>query len=216
MPLTGEMLNKQGNASCKEEAPNISPKYLSLGKTAAEVTPEETTAPARKIKKTAHGLVTKNLVVLTELNGKTGLGESAGGLVVGFAYWVHEVSSSEFALAYTKAQCESATEAEWIEWTVTIKATTKFAKVEELVVTARVEAKWKAAANIQNELEAAVTVESNANSQEVKWLLGYSAVSAGTLCLVEKAEEPFRTLQKGDKYEVPTSGSKVSQTGFVI
>ena len=220
-PLTGEMLNAQGNMTTREAAATISPKFLSLGKTAKTVTNEtETAATGHKFKKTSHGITTKMMIVITELNGKvltaSTVGESVGGLVLGGFYWAHEVSANEFAIAWTKAQAESATEGEWVEYTAAIKTTTKFAVVEEATVTARVEAKWNAAANVTNELEKAVTIESNANSQEITFLLGYSASSGGTICLCQPAEEPFRTLQKGDKYEVPTAGSKISQTGFVI
>lgn len=214
MPLTGEMLNAQGNATTRVEKPAISPAYLSLGKVGSEVVPEASAA-GKKIKKTAHGLTTKAFVVLVELNGKTTFGAEEGGLIVGFGYWVHEVSSSEYALAYTKAQCESATESEWVAFTVEVKATSKFATVVEATVVGRSAATWVAAANGVNKLESAVTVESNANTQEIRWLLGYSASTAGTLCLVEKAEEPFRTLNTGDKYEVPSSLSQISQLAVV-
>lgn len=223
MPLTGEMLKAQGDATCREEKPAISPKFVSLGKTEAEVSPTgNETANKRKFTKAAHGLKTKDLVVIVELNGKvlttSTIGESVAGLVLGGVYWVHEVSSSEFAIAYTKAAGESATEGEWIEYTAEVKTTTKFAKVVEITVTARKEVKYKALTgnNLTSEAEGTPVAEvesNNAGSVEVKWLMYFSEAAGGTLTRVDPAEEA-KTLAKGDLYKI--NASKVLQTGFAL
>jgi hypothetical protein len=210
MPLTGEMLNAQGNATCRKEAPSISPEYASVG-SQTEVVPEESTAPARIIKKTAHGLNTGDLIVFTEINGKTTLGEAVGGLIIGAPYYVRKVSTSEIEVAVTKAQAESATVGEHVEFTVTIKATSKIMKLTEGNVVARIKTTFAAAANLANEDATAREIEA-AGAITVDWLMYFSAVTAGTCTLVEKVTQ--KVLATNDLYKV--TKSNVSQTGYIV
>lgn len=214
MPLTGEALEEQGEATIKKVKPANSPEYASLGETNKEVTAEATSGAGFKIKAT-HGCSTGDLVVFTEINGKTTVGEEVVGLVIGVPYRIRNVAAGEFAVAYTKAGSESATEAEWVEHTAEVKATTVFQRVVEMVVTARTKVEWTALkkASLTNEAPA-LTVEANHSSgkKTARWLLYYSAAAAGTLELVNKAETD-KELEKGDKYEI--TKSQLAQTGYL-
>jgi hypothetical protein len=211
-PLTGEALEEQGEATIKKVKPTNAPEYASLGETNKEVTLEENAGAGKKIK-TTHGCETGDLIVFTEINAKTTVGEEVAGLVIGVPYRLRKVAAGEFAIAYTKAGSESATEGEWVEHTATLKATTVFQRVIECNVVARTKVEWTAIkkASLTNEAPA-LSVESNAAAQKVRWLLYYSAASAGTLELVNKAEEE-KTLAKGDKYEI--TSSQLAQTGYL-
>jgi DNA-binding transcriptional regulator YdaS (Cro superfamily) len=213
MPLSGEALNEQLQMLAEKKAAGINIAAVSIAKNNGEVSVEtETAASGHKFKKTAHGLATKDIVVLTELNGKTGLGETVGGLVVGAPYYIHEVSSSEFALAYTKAQSESATEGEWVEYTAAIKTTTKVTRIKEATVAARIAITFSAAKNLLLEDATAREIESTEAAQKIKWVVYYSATSAGTFMGVEAATE--KELASGDLYKV--TSSKISQNAYLV
>lgn len=224
MPLSGEALIEAAKAVLKKEAPTLNVKAVSAGKTEKEVSVEtETAATGHKFKKIAHGLETKDVVVLVELNGKkltstANVGESVGGLVLGMVYYVHKVEANEFAIAYTKTASESVTEGEWVEYTAKIETTTKFAKVIEAKVKERLElaeATWSVVEkNITGEFLTARKLEATTEAkQKFKWVLCYSQVAAGgTLMLCELGTE--RELEIGDFYEV--TKIQVPMTGFVI
>src|SRR5205085_10200495 len=133
----------QGEATIKKVKPANAPEYASLGETNKEVTLEETPGAGKKLKAT-HGCETGDLIVFTEINGETEVGKEVNGLVVGVPYRLRKVAAGEFAVAYTKAGSESATEAEWVEFTATIKATTKFQRIIECNVVARTKVEWTA------------------------------------------------------------------------
>lgn len=212
MPLTGEMLNAQGNATCRKEAPSISPEWVTIAGE-VEVVPEESTGPSRIIKKTAHGLITGDMIVFTELNGKTTVGEEVGGLVIGVPYWVRKVSTSEIELANTKAQAESATVGEHIEFTVTVKATSKIKKPVEHTgaKTKRIKTAFSSAANLLNEDATAREIEAT-SAVTVLWLLYFSAETAGTCTNVVATTS--KTLAEGDIFKV--TKSQVFQNAYVI
>lgn len=213
MPLSGEALNEQGNAITRGTKPSNLTEWVTIGSTEKTVEPEETTAPARKIKKTGHGLNTGDIIVFTELNGKTTFGEAVGGLVIGVPYYVRKVSTSEFALAYTKAQAESATEGEWIEWTVTIKTTSKLAKLLEHTgaKTKRIKTGFAVAANLTNEDATAREIEAS-GTVTIKWVLFFSAETSGTFMGCEAVTE--QPMIEGNIYKITTG--KVSQNAYVI
>jgi hypothetical protein len=207
------MLNAQGNATTRKEAPTISPEWVTVA-SQTEVVPEESTAPSRVIKKVGHGLNTGDIIVFTELNGKTTLGEEAGGIVVGVPYYVRKVSTSEFEIAYTKAQAESATVGEHIEFTVTVKATSKIMKLTEHTgaKTKRIKTAFGSAANLLNEDATGREVEAS-GAVVVTFVLYFSAETAGTCTKVDKAPEA-KTLAEGDIYRV--TKSQLFQNAYVV
>lgn len=211
-PLSGEALNEQGNAITRGTKPANEAVWFTIatddgGKTITT----ESGANVKKLKLT-QTYTTGNVVVITNLNGKTVLGETEGGLVVGVPYYVRKVSGTEIALAVTKAQSESATESEWIEVTAAIKTTTVVKVIEEHTgaKTKRVKATFAAAVNMTNEDATAREVEASAEVK-VRWVLTFSAESAGTFMGLEAVTE--KTLASGDLYKI--TNNKISQNAYI-
>jgi hypothetical protein len=199
MPYTCEGKNTQQAAILKKENPTISAEYVSIG-TQTEIVPSSEAAASQRVIKVAAAPATGTLVCLTEINGKTTLAEAVGSLVIGRVYYVRKVSTTEIELANTKAQSESATAGEHIELTVAIKTTTKIIEIFEATVTARIATGFGTIANGQGEDATAREVESNAANQKIKWIMYFSASTAGTC--VGVAEVTERELQKGDIFKV--------------
>lgn len=210
MPLSGEALNEQGNAITRGTKPANEATWVTFATDSSQS--PEASAAGKKIKKTAHGLETGNIVVFTNINGKTTFGEVVGGLVIGAPYYARKISANEFSVSYTKTQSESATEGEWIEFTVEIKAESVVKHVEEHTgaKTKRVKAVFAAAANLTNEDATAREVEASAEVK-IRWVMLWSAESAGTFMGLEAATE--KTLATADLYRV--TNNKISQNAYV-
>lgn len=214
MPISGEAANETGNAITRGTKPANEIKWVSIGKTEKEVSVEtETAASGKKFKKTAHGLNSGDIVVITELNTKTGFGETVGGLIVGQCYYAHKVEANEFAIAHTKSQSESATEGEWVEYTAAIKTSTKFAKVIEATIKERKEVPFAAAANRFNEYATAVEVESTEASQKIKWVMYWNQQSKTTPVFMAIETTTEKELQNTDLFKL--TNQKIEQTAVL-
>lgn len=139
-------------------------------------------------------------LVFTELNGKTGLNEEVGGVVIGRVYYGRKVAANEVEVAFTKAQAESATAGEHVEPTAEIKTTSKVVLVAEAIVTARIATGFGTVANGKVEDGTAREIESNAAAQKIGWVMYFTASSAGTLVFASQVET--KELGKGDIYKV--------------
>jgi len=211
MPLSGEALNEQGNAITRGTKPTNEVKWVTIATDDGGKSPTATAANLRKLKLT-QAYTTGQVVVITNLNGKTGFGETEGGLTVGVPYYVRAISGTEIALANTKAQAESATEAEWLEWTVEIKATTVIKRIEEHTgaKTKRKECSFAVAANLTNEDTAAREIEASA-AVKVRWIMYWSAETAGVFMGLEATSE--KELATSDMFKI--TNQKIQQNAYL-
>ena len=212
MPLSGEAKNEQGNAITRGTKPANGTEWVAIaGET--EVVPEESAGPARLIKKTGHGLVTGDIIVFTEINGKATFGEVVGGLIIGQPYYVRKVNVNEIELANTKTQAESATVGEHIEYTVTIKVTSKIKKLVEHTggKTVRKKTAFNVAANGVNEDPTAREIEAS-GAVTVKWIMFFSAETNGTFMGCEPVTE--KVLAEADIYKL--TKSQVEQNAVLL
>jgi hypothetical protein len=210
-PLSGEALNEQGNAITRGTKPASLTEWITVATDDGGKSPTETTT-GKKLKLT-QSYATGNIVVITKLNAKTGLGETEGGLIVGVPYYARAISGTEIAFANSKAQSESATESEWIEFTVTIKAETVVKKIEEHTgaKTKRIKTAFAAAVNLINEDATAREVEASA-TVKVRWLLYFSAETSGTFMGLEATTE--KELATADLLKV--TNQKIPQNAYLI
>jgi hypothetical protein len=212
MPLSGEALNQQGNATTRKTNPTVGAEWFTIATDDAGKSPTETAANLKKLK-LANAYTTGSVVVITNLNGKTVLGEAEGGLIVGVPYYVRKVSGTEAAFANTKAQSESATEGEWIEWTVIVKATTVVKLIEEHTgaKTKRVKATFAEAVNLVNEDATAREIEAS-GTVKVRWVMAFSAETTGTFMGLEAVSE--KELASADLYKI--TNNKISQNAYIL
>lgn len=211
-PLSGEALNEQGNAITRGTKPsNLTEWVVVATDDGGKTITTESGANVKKLKLT-QSYTTGNIVVITNLNGKTVLGETEGGLTVGVSYYVRKVSGTEIALAVTKAQSESASESEWIEVTVAVKTSTVLKLIEEHTgaKTKRIKTGFAVAANLLNEDATAREVEASA-TVKVRWVLYFSAETSGTFMGCEAVTE--KELATGDLYKL--NKSQIFQNAYV-
>lgn len=199
--FSGEAKNLQMNAVGPKTNPTLAAEWVAVaGQTT--VTPENSAGNSKKIKKTAHGLNTGDIVVFTALTG-------GAGLVIGRPYYAIKVSTSEFEVAYTKALAEATT---GLEFTTEIKeTTTTIAKLVEHTgaKTKRIKTAFAAAVNGASEDTTPHEIEISSNVS-IKWVLCFSAETAGTFMGCN--EVTLKALEEGDIYRV-TSG-KLEENGL--
>lgn len=200
MPLSGEARNAQGDAITR----GIKPTPLEWATIASQttVTPElATAAKGRIITRAAHGLNTGDIVVFTEVNANTTFGAQVAGVILGLPYYVRKVSASEFEIANTKTQAESATVGEHVEFSEELKTTSKLQHVIEHTgaKTKRKQLTFAAAANGSNEASAAVEIEAT-STVKVKWIMFFTAETSGTFMGCTEVTE--KELAAEDLYKI--------------
>jgi hypothetical protein len=209
MPLSGEALNEQGNAITRGTKPTNEATWVTIATDTSQS--PEASAIGKKIKKTAHGLLTGEIIVFTKLNAAAVLGEVVGALVVGVPYYVFKIGVNEFGVAYTKAQAEAG-EGSCIEFTVELKAESVLKKIEEHTgaKTKRQKAVFAAAANLTNEDATAREIEAT-TEVKVRWVMFWSAETVGVFMGLEAVTE--KTLAIADIYKI--TNNKISQNAYI-
>lgn len=200
--VSGELKNSQMNAAGQETAPTIAAKFATIASSTA-IKPENSTI-GKKIKKIAHGLLTGEILVFTEINGTTTEGATVAGLVIGRPYYVFKIGVNEFAVAFSKAQAEAG-EAECIEFTVELKEASTITEhlIEHIgAETKRQKTKFENSKNGISEDVTAHEVEAS-GAVEVKWLMFFSAETVGTFCGCNKVTA--KTLAAKDIYKITKS-----------
>jgi hypothetical protein len=182
--FTGEGKNKQMERA-KENA-----KFAAVASSTAQK-PENSAGP-KKIKKTAHGYNTGDVIVFKTLTGGTGL-------VAGRPYYVIKNSTSEFEVAWTKALAEAST---GIEFSVEIKeAGTEIFKIVEHTgaKTKRKETAFGAIVNGTCEDTTAHEIEAT-SAVTISWGMYWTAETNGELIAVSEIAE--KTLAEADIYKL--------------
>lgn len=202
---SGEAKIVQTNAIARGTAPSFKAEFVTVGTQAAVALNANTTTGSRIFHMASGAPATKAIVVFAKINNETANGKEVNGIVIGRPYWVRNVSTTEFEIAYTKAGAESATAGEHEEATGTIEsANTEVVEVKEHTgaKTARAKTAPAEATNATKGVakDAAREVEISANATKVRWVMYFSALTNGEFAGCSQVTE--KELAEGDIYKV--------------